>query len=141
MKKHIILYAFRDIDNLDVKDKSKDDKVNDIYNFYFDSFDKLINSKIRKKNVFAIEKIKIYLKNCLTIGCSTKEEFKNGMILFNENSNNLDIDKVVDEFKSTLIANQVVKKDYGIFNKFLIAYCAVYVICSIICIILGLRLL
>ena len=137
----IIMYAFRDIDNLDIHNKSKDDKLNDIYNFYFDSFDKLINSKIRKKNAFAIEKLKIYLKNCLTIGCTTKEEFKNGMVLFNENSNNLDIDRVVDEFKLTLIANQVVKKESNVFNKILIAYCTVYVICSIICIILGLRLL
>ena len=63
------------------------------------------------------------------------------MILFNENSNNIDIDKVVDEFKLTLVGNVVVKKDRGLFNKFLIAYCAIYVLCSIICIILGLRLL
>lgn len=137
----IILYAFRDIDNLNVQNKNNEDKVNDIYNFYYDTFDKLINSKIRKKNALAIEKIKIYLKNCLTIGCTTKEEFKNGMILFNENSSNLDIDKVVDEFKLTLVGNVVVKKDRDIFNKLLIGYCSLYVLFSIICIVLGLRLL
>ena len=137
----IILYAFRDIGNLNVQNKSNEDKVNDIYNFYYDTFDKLINNKIRKKNAIAIDKIKVYLKNCLTIGCTTKEEFKNGMILFNENSDNVDIDKVVDEFKLTLVGNVYEKKESGMFDKVVIAYTVLYVICSIICIILGIRLL
>ena len=137
----VILFAFRDINNLNLQSKSRTDRVSEIYNFYFDTFDKLINSKIRKKNALAIEKIKIYLKNCLTIGCTTREEFKNGMLLFNENSGNLDIDKIVDEFKTTLIANEVVKQDNGIFKKVVIAYCCIYIIFSIICIIMGLSLL
>ena len=137
----VILHSSRDINNLNVSNKTREERINDIYGFYYDTIDKLINSKIRKKNVMALEKLKVYLKNCVTIGCSTKEEFKNGMILFNENANNMDIDKVVEEFKLTLSKNKVVKKESNVFNNFMIAYCVLYVLASILCIILGIRLL
>lgn len=137
----IILYSFRDINNLNLNNKTKEEQINDIYNFYYDTFNKLVNSKLNKNNVFALEKLKVYLKNSLTIGCSTKEEFKNSMILFNENSDNLEIDNVVEEFKKTLIKNRVVKKESNKFNKFLLLFCIIYVLLCIICIILGIRLL
>ena len=134
----IINYAFRESNNLVIKTKDKDNKVNEIYNFYYDTFNKLIEDKPSKKNVLALEKLKLYLKNSLTIGCTTKEEFKNAMILFNENSNNVDIDKVVEEFKLTLIGNKIEIKKSNKFNKILIGYCAIYVILSITCIAMAL---
>ena len=53
----------------------------------------------------------------------------------------MDIDKVVEEFKLTLSKNKVVKKESNVFNNFMIAYCVLYVLASILCIILGIRLL